>query len=162
MTTEDFVKKWRWQTDPDGTPMVGIVVMWDKIPLDSKVITFEGEDAWKKIMDYAPPWHNEGVVKPFSQWVGSKGFNDEIESERKHGKLKYYEENGLEYPFFCVFATEDGSKGIIGDGNHRFVNCKYLVDQGKDLGSDISRCTLEVLCLKNLPEVIQDAVFPNY
>ena len=162
MTAEDFINKWRWQSDPDGTPMVGIVVNWDRIPLDSNVVTFMGADAWKKIMDYAPPWHNDGVVKPFSQWIGSKGFSDEVESEKKAGKLDYYNKHGLEYPFFCVFATKDGSKGIIGDGNHRFVNCKYLQDHGKDLSMDIARCRLEVICLDNLSEIIQDAVFPNY
>ncbi len=146
MTTEEFINKWRWQKDPDGSEMVGIVINWDKIP------------------NYAPPWHYEGgEIRPFSHWVGSKSYLEEIERERKAGKLSYYDEHGLEYPFFCVFANADGSKGIVGDANHRFINCRYLIDyQSKDLKNDIARCTLDILCLENLKEVIQDTVYPNY
>lgn len=163
MNAKDFIDKWRWQKDPDGTERVGIVVNWEGISMDAKVFQYSGEEAWKKIEEYAPPWHHEGgVVKSFSIWIGSEKYLAEIEREKQTGKLNIYDEHGLEYPFFCVFATADGSKGIVGDGNHRFINCRYLIDQGKDIKEDINRCTLDVLCLENLSEIIQDTVFPNY
>jgi|SRR3990167_8933535 len=162
MTSGDFINKWRDQKDPDGTPLVGIVVNWEKISPQSKLVQFSGREAWQRMLEYAPPWHNDGTVKPFKQWIGSRAYVEEIEREKQAGKLGYYEKNGLEHPFFCVFATEDGLKGVVGDGNHRFLNCKFLEGQGKDFSQDIARCTLDILCLPNLSKVIQDAVFPDY
>lgn len=163
MNGKDFTNKWKDQKDPDGTSRVGIVVNWEEISLDAKVLQYSGKKAWNKIKEFAPPWHHEeGVVRPFSIWIGSEKYLAEIEREKLAGKLKYYEEHGLEYPFFCVFANKDGSKGIVGDGNHRFVNIIYLIDQGKDMESDIIRCTLEILCLDNLSDVIQDKILPGY
>ncbi len=162
MIGEEFITKWRNRCDPDGTPMVGIVVNWDKIQANSKVIQFLGKEAWEKILDYAPPWHIDGVVKPFKQWIGDSAYLEEIEREKQAGKLHHYERNGLEYPYFCIFALEDCSKGVVGDGNHRFLNCRYLESEGKDLSKDISRCTVDILCVNNLSEIIQDAIFLNY
>lgn len=162
MTANDFMNKWKDEKDPDGTPMVGIVVHWEKISPQSRVVQLLGQEAWQRMLEYAPPWHNAGVVKPFKQWIGSEAYMEEIERERQAGKLEYYENNGLEYPFFCVFATGDGLRGVVGDGNHRFLNCEFLEGQGKDFSQDIARCTLDVLYLPNLSEVIQDRVFPDY
>ena len=162
MTANDFINNWKDKRDPDGTPMVGIVVCWEKISPQSNVIRVTGQDAWQNILEFAPPWHLNGVVKPFKEWLETKEFLEEVERERITGKLGHYEEKGLEFPHFCVFANENGLKGIVGDGNHRFLNCKFLESQGKDFKQDIARCTLDILCLNNLSEVIQDTVFPSY
>ena len=101
-------------------------------------------------------------METFKNLIGSQGYLMEIEKEKTNERYKRYESHGLEYPNFCVFANSDGTKGIVGDGNHRFIDCRYLMDQGKDLSRDIDRCTLDVICLTNLSEVIQDSVYPNY
>lgn len=135
---------------------LGIGINWDKILPDSKVIQFHGEYAWKKIGDFYPPlWGGFNRTK-LKEWLKNTrpDYDKFINEEKSVGKIKLYDEKGLIYPNFCAVADETGSEGILADGSHRFIDCNYLIIKGKNLKEDIKKCRLDVLCIKNLNEVL--------
>ena len=76
------------------------------------------------------------------------------------GKIELYEGKGLLYPEFCTFADESGTIGSLGDGSHRYIDCNYLILNGKNLKESISKCRLDVLCMPNLAEVLSENDIP--
>lgn len=164
MTAQEFIKKWTNMWDLDGTPAVGIVINWKRIPLNSKVIQLLGRGAWNKIYQFSPPWDfGTNIRKPLRHWIDTKcpNYLQLIVDETNNGKMQFYQNNGLTYFDFCVFANTS-DKGVLGDGNHRFLICDYLKSKGKDFSKDIERCRLEILYLENLEEVIESKIMPNY
>ncbi len=162
MTVEEFIKKWKDKRIPSGAPVIGIVVNWHKILPNAKVVQHFGEEAWNKIYDFSPPWNHEtNQRRAFRHWIEAQSPN--YWGVIKKESITYHcSRDGLEYPFFCAFADATGGKGVLADGNHRFLICDYLKGQGQDFSKDIEQCTLDILCLPNLFEVIQVTVFPNY
>ncbi len=162
MTAEEFKNKWEELRTSMGNKVVGIDVCWPRIPPDSRVVQFFGEEAWNKIYDFSPPWdHKTNQRRSLRHWIEAQSPNY-WGVIKKEGITYHCSQDGLEYPFFCAFADAAGLKGILADGNHRFLICDYLMRQGEVFSRDIERCTLDVVCLSNLTEVIEEKVFPNY
>lgn len=155
MTAQEFINKWKNSLNYLNLPTVGIHVGWDIIPLDSRVENLSDDEAWKKIYTCTPPWFK--VPKTFKELVESRDadFNQIVKDETDNGKIEYYRQNGLSEPFFCAFATADGSFKLLGDGNHRFLDCLYLIhEEKKDFNSDIQNTALDVIYLQNFNQVL--------
>lgn len=156
MNTNKFISYWRNKLDHDGSPAVGIGIEWDKVSQDSKVIQYTGHDAWNKIGDfYTPLWggFDRTILK---EWLNPdrSDYSKFINEEKSAGRIHFYNKNGLTYPDFCAFADYSGSKGILGDGSHRYIDCNYLIINGKDFTEDIKKCRLDIICLKNFHDVL--------
>jgi len=155
MTSADFIKKWRNSINYLNQRSVGIHVGWDLIPPNSTVENLNGETAWKKIYTTTPPWFK--VPQTFQQLVNTKNedYLQIVDEETKNGKLKYYRQKGILEPFFCAFSNQDGSFLLLGDGNHRFLDCIYLIhDEDKIFECYIKNTTVDIICLPNFDEVI--------
>ena len=155
MDALQFIVKWRASRNYLGLPSVGIHVSWDQIPLDSRIEQLVGQNAWDRLYDFTPPWFQE--PKTFHRLISTSDpdYLAIVQEETNNGKLELYRNDGLRNPFFCAFANHDGSFGILGDGNHRFVDCTYLIDQqARDFASDLSRCTLDVIYVANFDRVL--------
>jgi hypothetical protein len=155
MTVTDFIQKWRNSLNYLGKPSIGIHVGWDIIPINSKVESFLGKEAWDKIYDCTPPWFK--TPQTFKELITSKNadYLQIVQEEIDNGKIEYYCQNGLSEPFFCAFAKPDGSFKLLGDGNHRFLDCLYLIhEKKKDLNSDIQNTALDVIYLQNFNQVL--------
>lgn len=163
MNAQEFILYWHWQNkkDHDGTPAVGIDIHWDKIPKDSKVMQYFGKSAWDKIGDFFPPLWGNFKRTPLREWLNPNrpDYNKFIEEEKSVNKIQLYEEKGLIYTEFCAFADELGERGILADGSHRFIDCNYLIINGKELTKEIEKCRLDIICLKNLHEVLTPVDF---
>ncbi len=155
MTAEEFIKKWRHLINYLGFPSVGIHVGWDIIPVDSKVESFSGKEAWEKIYNCTPPWFE--TPKTFRQLIDGNGTNyrSEILKEIINGKIQRFAIQGLEDPIFCAFANQDGSFILLGDGNHRFLDCSFLMNLGKDFSNDIGKTELDIIYLEKFEEVLK-------
>ncbi len=156
MTTEEFIKKWRYSINHLGFPSVGIHVGWDIIPVDSKVESFSGKEAWEKIYGCTPPWFK--TTQTFNELINIKNadYLQIVQEETGNGKIDYYRQNGLKEPFFCGFANQEGSFILLGDGNHRFLDCLYLIhDQNHNLDEDLKRTELDIVYLSNFDEVMR-------
>ena len=155
MTAQEFVNKWKNSLNYLNLPTVGIHIDWDIIPLDSKVENLSGSEAWKKIYNCTPPWFK--TPKTFKELVESRDpdFNQIVKEETDNGKIEYYRQNGLAEPVFCAFANTDGSFKMLGDGNHRFLDCLYLIyEEKKDFNNDIQNTVLDVIYLENFDQVL--------
>ncbi len=156
MTATIFINKWRNSINYLGLPSVGIHVGWDVIPMDSKVEIFSGEDAWKKIYKCTPPWFKSPKI--FQQLVDVKDsdYLQIVKEETENGKIEYYRRNGLREPFFCAFTNQQGSFMMLGDGNHRFLDCLYLIhDENRNFDKNIQNTTLDIIYLANLDDVLK-------
>lgn len=163
MTAGDFVKKWRTLQDTDFSRLVGIEVKWDSIKPSSRVISYHGRDAWNKIYDFTPPWYVPSERKTFREMVDLKTSNylNEIDMEKNkksENKFEFIKKVGLKYPLepvFLVFSNSSGTKGVLGDGCHRFLVASYLINVEKlNLASDINKTDLDIICLDNFEQVI--------
>ena len=164
MTAADFIQKWQNSINYLGLPSVGIHVGWDIIPADSKVDRLSGEEAWNKIYSCTPPWFK--TPKNFRQLVDAKDadYSQIVKEETDNGKIEYYRQKGLQEPLFCAFATEDGSFMLLGDGNHRFLDCIHLIhDKNHNFNKDLTNTTLDVIYLANFNDVVRpDNIWANW
>lgn len=155
MTAEEFINKWKNSLNYLNLPTVGIHVGWDKIALESRVENLSGKEAWDKLYYCSPPWFK--TPKTFKELIESRDsdFNQIIKEETANTKVEYYRQNGLHEPFFCSFANANGSFNLLGDGNHRFLDCLYLIhEEKKDFNDDIQNAVLDIIYLKNFDQVL--------
>lgn len=156
MTGKEFIKKWETALNYLGYRSVGINVRWPLISLDSKVEELTGKEAWDKLYSFTPPWFK--TPKTFQYLVDSRDsdYKQIVKEETDNGKIEYYRKNGLTEPHFCAFANKDGSFVLLGDGNHRFLDCLHLIhEENINLEADIERCTLEIIYLDNFNDVLE-------
>lgn len=162
MNADEFIKKWEDKLDTDDTPLVGVDKNWDKIKDDSLVIQFKGEEAWQKIYKFTPPWYAYGMRLPFRDLIdSSREYQNEIKREKEkkeQNKFDYILKYGLSGPLsptFIAFADLTGSRGVLGDGCHRFLVADFVIrDKMRDLSEDIKRTEIDIICLENFSEVL--------
>lgn len=154
MTADEFINKWRPAINYLGLPTVGIHVDWDNIPSNSVVTQYSGRDAWDKIYNFTPPWFDQ--PKTFKQLIDDfdANYKGEILAEIANGKMQRYASQGLADPHFCAFTNPSESMIILGDGNHRFLDCSYLITLRKNLNSDIDRSELDLIHLENFEDIL--------
>lgn len=161
MTASEFKDKWQNLVDTDLTPLVGIVVDWNCITSDAKVINYYGKGAWQKIYDFTPPWYEKENRRPFKEFTGTSNYLKEICMEKEKqtfNKFEFIREHGLKNPLtplFLAFSDISGKQGVLGDGCHRFLVADFLIREEKlNLDEDINKTQLDVICLKNFEDVI--------
>lgn len=162
MTAEEFIQKWKNSINYLGLPSVGIHVGWDLIDLNSQVKTLSGQETWNLLYACKPPWFKK--PQTFRELVATKNsdYLQIVTEETNNGKIEYYRHNGLKEPVFCAFAKQDGSSMLLGDGNHRFFDCIYLIDTEKrNFDSDIEKTTVDVVYLSNFVDVLQTNIIWN-
>lgn len=155
MNAADFTNKWRNSINYLNLPSVGIHVGWDLIPHDSKVETLAGKEAWVKIYSFTPPWFK--MPQTFQQLVDTRNqdYRQIVKEETENGKIDYYRQNSLQEPFFCAFSNVEGSFTLLGDGNHRFLDCLYLIHEEKyNFDKYIQNIALDIIRLDNFDEVM--------
>lgn len=164
MTATDFIKKWRNSLNYLSKPSVGIHVDWDIIPMDSKVESFSGRKAWEKIYRCTPPWFK--TAQTFKELVNTKNtdYLQIIREETENGKIDYYRQNGLQEPFFCAFANDQGSFVLLGDGNHRFLDSIYLIyEENQNFDESLEKTVLDIVYLANFDDVLRpDIIWENW
>lgn len=156
MTATEFCKKWRSAINYLGLPAVGIHVNWEQIPADSLVKQVFGKKAWERLYEFTPPWFKE--PKTFRALINSKDSDclQIVKEETGNGKLDYYRKNGLTDTSFCAFSNQDDSFVLLGDGNHRFLDCAYLIDvEKRSFASEIEKTSVDIICLNNFDQVIE-------
>lgn len=123
---------------------------------------FFGEDAWKKIGEFWAPYWGNFTRTILADWLNRERLDYQkfIDEETVVGKIDLYKTQGLINPYFCAFADPFGKVGSLGDGCHRYIDCNYLIQAGKDMIKDIKKCRLDVLCLPNLSLVLSHADIP--
>lgn len=159
MNAEDFIKKWHNSINYLGLPSVGIHVGWDIIPLDSKVKTLSGKKAWENIIHCTPPWFK--IPQTFEELVNTKNsdYLQIVQEETQNGKIDYYRSQGLQEPIFCIFANQDGSFMLLGDGNHRFLDCMHLIHaQSCNFDEDIKNTSVDIIYLSNFNDILKPEV----
>lgn len=155
MTANEFVSKWYFSRNHLELPTVGIHVGWNLILPDSKVETLFGVEAWNKVIKSTPPWFK--IPQTFEELKKSKNedYLQIVSEEVNNGKIDYYRNNGLNEPYFCIFAKCDGTFMLLGDGNHRLLDCIYLMNsENISFSEDINKATVDIIYLKNFEEVI--------
>ena len=156
MNAEEFISKWRPAINHLGLQTVGIHVGWNIIQLDSKVEAFSGEEAWEKVLKSTPPWFK--IPQTFQDLKDSQNsdYQQIAQEEIDNGKIEYYRTNGLQDPYFCAFAKGDGTFLLLGDGNHRLLDCLYLMKAEKrNFDSAIAKTTVDIIYLSNFDEVMR-------
>lgn len=156
MTTNEFCRKWRMATNYLGLPAVGIHVSWDLIPGNSPVRQLVGKEVWERLYKFTPPWFKE--PKTFRDLINSKDLDcmQIVKEETDNGKLEYYRKNGLTDTSFCAFSNKDGSFVLLGDGNHRFLDCAYLIDvEKRSFAPEIEKTSVDIIYLNNFEQVIE-------
>ena len=163
MTATNFIEKWRWAKNYLGRPSVGIHVGWDQIPQDSKVKQLYEREAWEKIYEFTPPWFKKPTT--FKDLFKSKNsdYQQIVKEETGNGKINYYRNKGLTDTSFCAFSNPDESLVILGDGNHRFFDCAYLIEEGYNFFPETEKVTIDLILLKNFEQVLQvNRIWQNF
>ena len=163
MTADEFLAEWKDKKDTDGTPAVGIGIYWPQVqPQNCTVQQFFGEEAWKKIEEFWAPYWGHFTRTALKEWLDQTrpDYKLFIDEERAAGKIDLYDQQGLIYPEFCAFADETGAVGSLGDGCHRFIDCNYLILNGKDMSADIKNVRLDVLCVPDLTAILSASDVP--
>ncbi len=163
MTADEFIAEWKNKKNTDSTPAVGIGIFWDKVDtVNSTVKQFFGEEAWKKMEEFWAPYWGHFTRTTLREWLGQSRLDYQlfIDEERAAGKIDLYDREGLIYPEFCAFTDKTGSVGSMGDGCHRFIDCNYLILNGKDLSADIKKVRLDVLCVPDLTAILSPSDVP--
>lgn len=164
MTATEFINRWRNSINYLGFPSVGIHVGWDLIPTNSRVERLIGEEAWKKIYSFTPPWFK--TPQTFQHLVDTKNadYSQIVKEETDNGKLEYYRKNGLTDTSFCAFSNHDGSFVLLGDGSHRFLDCAYLIDVEKpSFAPETEKTSVDIIYLNNFDQVIEPIkVWPTW
>lgn len=156
MTTDGFCKKWRSATNYLGLPAVGIHVNWKQITEDSLVKQLFGKEAWEQLYEFSPPWFKK--PKTFRGLIDSKDSDclQIIKEEADNGKLEYYRKNGLTDTSFCAFADSNSAFVLLGDGNHRFLDCAYLIDEEKrSFAQEIEKTSVDIIYFNNFDQVME-------
>lgn len=156
MKATDFINKWCKSINYLKLPSVGIHVNWGEIPEDSLVKQLLGKDGWEQLYGFTPPWFK--TPKTFKDLINSKDSDciQIVKEETDNGKLEYYRKNGLTDTSFCAFSNHDGSFVLLGDGNHRFLDCAYLIDvEKRSFASDIEKTSVDIIYLDNFDQVIE-------
>lgn len=138
-----------------GLPTIGIHVGWDIIPLDSKVETISEKTAWETLLRSTPPWFK--TPQTFNQLRESQNsdYQQIVKEETENGKVDYYRSNGLEEPYFCIFANIDGSFMLLGDGNHRLLDCIHLINaEKKNFDMNFEKTQIDIIYLTNFEQVL--------
>ncbi len=79
-----------------------------------------------------------------------------VKEETDNGKLEYYRKNGLTDTSFCTFGDRSGSFVLLGDGNHRFLDCAYLINVEKlSFAPEIEKTSIDIIYLNNFDQVIE-------
>lgn len=166
MNASGFVNYWSARIDTIGLikPTVGIAISWSRIKKDAKVRQFTGQDGWKYMgCLWTPIWGNFKRTK-LSDWLDTKRKDYQLFIDEEKIKIGFYRNHGLptaEYREFCGFMDIKGNTGILGDGNHRFIDCNYLtLVEKKDLSQHINNIRLDIIYLDNLQEVLSDQDLP--
>lgn len=163
MSADEFVKEWMDKKDTDDTPSVGIGIFWDKVQTqNSTVQQFFGKEAWEKIGEFWAPHWGHFTRTILKEWLNQSrpDYQLFIDEEKSAGKIDLYDREGLIYPEFCAFADENGLIGSMGDGCHRYIDCNYLILNGKDLSADIDKIRLDILCVLDLSAILSPADIP--
>ncbi len=156
MTATEFCKKWRSVINYLGLPAIGIHVNWEQIPVDSSVKQVFGKRAWEQLYKFTPPWFKE--PKTFGDLITSKDSDclQIVKEETDNGKLDYYRKNGLTDTSFCAFSNHDGSFVLLGDGNHRFLDCAYLIEvEKRSFAPEIEKTSVDIVYLDNFDQIIE-------
>lgn len=156
MTVEEFIQKWQNCRNYLGLPSVGIHVGWNLINLDSQVKTLSGQEAWNLLYACTPPWFKK--PQTFRELVTTKNadYLQIVREETDNGKIEYYRKNGLIDTSFCAFGNQAGSFVLLGDGNHRFLDCAYLIDEERyNFTPQIEKTSVDIIYLKNFDQVIE-------
>lgn len=156
MVATDLIRKWRNSINYLGLPSVGIHVGWDIIAPTSNIDTFLGEEAWDVLYDCIPPWFKH--PQTFRDLVTTKNsdYLQIVKEETENNKIGYYRTNGLLEPYFPVFSNLDRSFMILGDGNHRFLDCLYLIhSEAHNFKEDIKRASVDVIYLPNFVDILR-------
>ena len=161
MKAEEFVILWENMKDTDGSLAVGIGINWRNVDTqNSTVQQFFGKEAWDKIGEYHAPYWGNFTRTTLKEWLNQSrpDYRKFIDEEKV--KIEFYDKNGLIYPLFCAFADEAGTMGSLGDGSHRYIDCNYLILNGKDLSGDITDIRLDVLCVPDLTAFLSSSDIP--
>lgn len=156
MAATDFINRWRNSINYLKLPSVGIHVNWEQIPEDSLVKHLFGKGAWEQLYKFSPPWFKE--PKTFRDLINSKDSDclQIVKEETDNGKLEYYRKNGLTDASFCAFGSHNSSFVLLGDGNHRFLDCAYLIDVEKlSFAPEIEKTSVDIIYLNNFDQVIE-------
>ena len=147
-----------------GLSAVGIHVNWEQIRADSSVKQVIGERAWERLYKFTPPWFKE--PKTFRDLINRKDSDclQIVKEETDNGKLEYYRKNGLTDTSFCAFGNHNCSFVLLGDGNHRFLDCAYLIDTDKrNFAPEIEKTSVDIVRLDNFDQVIEPTkIWPNW
>jgi len=164
MQVYDFIQKWHNSFNYLGLPTIGINVCWEQISDHSRINQFSGIEAWNYIYKFTPPWFK--IPKTFRDLINSKDTDclQIVKEETDNGKLEYYREKGLTDTSFCAFGNRNGSFILLGDGNHRFLDCAYLIDVEKhNFASEIEKTSLDIIYLNNFDQVIEPIkIWPSW
>ena len=155
MIATDFIHKWRNSINYLRLPSVGIHVNWEQVTGDSLVKQLFGKEAWEQLYKFCPPWFTE--PKTFKDLINSKDSDclQIVKEETDNGKLEYYRKNGLTDTSFCAFANSSGSFVLLGDGNHRFLDCAYLIEvEKRSFAREIEKTSVDIIYLNNFDQVI--------
>lgn len=158
MDALDFIYEWFHQYDVhDRKRTVGIGVDWNKIRPTSVVKQFYGKEAWLKIGNfYAPVWGGYERTK-LIEWLNPLRFDYQRFIEEEKSKIDMYRKIGLCPDKFCAFADSSGDNGVLGDGNHRYIDFNYLILEDEQYKKQLSHCRLDVICLENLNDVLSSS-----
>ncbi len=124
--------------------------------MDSKVITYFGVEAWDNLLKSSPPWFK--TPQSFQHLIHLKNsdYMQIVREETENIKIDYYRKNGLTDQSFCGFSTVGGSFTLLGDGNHRFLDCLHIISEGsRNFENDIKRVSFDVIYLVNFPDVLR-------
>lgn len=163
MTAYEFILEWSNKRDTDNTQAVGIGIFWSKIQIQNCTVQqYFGEEAWKKMEEFWAPLWGHFTRTTLKEWLNQlrPDYQLFIDEEKAAGKIDLYNEEGLIYPEFCAFADKTGLVGSMGDGCHRFIDCNYLILNGKDLSADIKKVRLDVLCVPDLTAILSPNDIP--
>lgn len=164
MKAFDFCEKWSSAINDLGLRAVGIHVNWEQIPEGSSVKQLLGKEAWEQIYVFTPPWFK--VPKTFRNLIDSKDTDclQIVEEETDSGKLEHFRTNGLTESSFCAFSNHNFSFVLLGDGNHRFIDCAYLIDvEKRDFTKDLGKISLDIIYLDNFDQVIEPTkIWPTW
>ena len=87
----------------------------------------------------------------------------DAKSAEEREKISMYRLKGLFPNRFCAFSDMSGMIGVLGDGNHRYIDFNYLILEDPRRREDIRKSRLDILHLNNLHEVLsQTDLPPNY
>lgn len=141
---------------------VGVDKRWDKIKPDFEWIRLNGKKAWARISKFYPPnWNNWPRMK-LSDWISQThpNYQEFIEQERGIGKFQKLIDNEISDNEYIAFYDKNILVGMLVDGNHRFIDINYLIEQKEyDLSDRITACVLDIFIVDNLSDVIPDCGF---